>query len=107
MSRDMGFGIVFMAAGAAFFLDAVGVLDLAAAYVWPVLLIGIGLALIIGGRKRAEPPAEEPSDETGPSEAAVQAEGEHTDTDTDTDTDIDTDTQPDASDTGDPRRDDG
>ena len=45
-------GLVFMALGVLFLLDHLAVLDFRAVYAWPILLIGIGLAVMFGGRSR-------------------------------------------------------
>jgi hypothetical protein len=42
-------GILFVALGVAFLLDALDVVSLKGAYVWPVALILIGLAVLWGG----------------------------------------------------------
>ena len=46
-------GLVFMALGVLFLLDHYAVFDFRAVYVWPILLIGLGLAVMLGGRSRA------------------------------------------------------
>lgn len=63
MSRGVGFGIFFVAAGVLFFLDALEVVRVRGAYVWPLLLIGLGLAVLFGGlgrraKREAAPPRE-------------------------------------------------
>lgn len=64
MRREgMAVGLFFVAAGVLFFLDAVEVLRIRATYLWPLLLIGFGIALILGGRRPAEP---RPEPETPP-----------------------------------------
>jgi hypothetical protein len=42
-------GILFIALGVAFLLDALDVVSLKGAYVWPVALILIGVAVLWGG----------------------------------------------------------
>jgi hypothetical protein len=42
-------GLLFVALGVAFLLDALDVVSLRGAYVWPVALIVIGLAVLWGG----------------------------------------------------------
>ncbi len=44
------FGVFFVVAGVAFLLDRLGVWDLRARYLLPVLLIVLGVAVLIGGR---------------------------------------------------------
>ena len=44
----LGWGLLFLAAGMAFLLDALGAWDLQARYVWPGLVIGLGLAVLFG-----------------------------------------------------------
>lgn len=45
----LAWGVFFVAAGVAFLLDAVGVADLDAGLVWPVILIALGCATISRG----------------------------------------------------------
>ncbi len=54
MRREMdlgalGWGLFFVAAGAAFFLEALGAFELDAGIVWPVILIVLGCATISRG----------------------------------------------------------
>jgi hypothetical protein len=42
-------GLVFVALGVLFLLEALDVFDLRAAYVWPVVLIAIGGAILASG----------------------------------------------------------
>lgn len=51
-------GLVFVALGVIFLLDAVGTLDLAARHVWPMLLIGLGMAVLAGGSGERRPTGE-------------------------------------------------
>lgn len=44
-------GIVFIVLGMLFLLERAGVLDVQPAYVWPLLLIGLGVAVLLGGRR--------------------------------------------------------
>ncbi len=44
----LGWGLFFLAAGVVFLLDAVGAWDLQARYVWPGLVIGLGLVVLFG-----------------------------------------------------------
>lgn len=56
MRREgIAIGLFFVAAGVLFLLDALEVLTVRATYLWPLLLIGFGIALIAGGRRRPEP----------------------------------------------------
>jgi hypothetical protein len=48
----LGFGIFFIVAGVVFLLDRLGVLELRAAVLWPLLLIALGLALLVASRRR-------------------------------------------------------
>ena len=64
MRREgLAVGLFFLAAGALFLLDALEVVSIRAGYLWPLLLIGFGIALIAGGRRRPEPAPEERRDE--------------------------------------------
>ncbi|HUY99302.1 MAG TPA: DUF5668 domain-containing protein [Thermomicrobiaceae bacterium] len=45
-------GLVFMALGLLFLLSHLEVLTFRAVYAWPILLIGLGLAVMFGGRSR-------------------------------------------------------
>jgi drug/metabolite transporter (DMT)-like permease len=45
-------GLFFVIVGVVFLLERLGVWDLRAAYVWPVLLIILGVSVIAGGRSR-------------------------------------------------------
>lgn len=47
-------GVVFFVLGVGFLLDSLEVWDVRLGYVWPVLLIGLGLSIILrAGRSRA------------------------------------------------------
>lgn len=46
-------GIMFIVIGSLFLLDEYDVLDLDAVFVLPVLVIGLGIAIILGGRDTA------------------------------------------------------
>jgi hypothetical protein len=46
-------GIVFVASGVAFLLEGLGVWDLELRMLAPAALIGIGLAVLLGGRSRS------------------------------------------------------
>ena len=55
-------GLVFIILGVLFLLDNLGVFEVSFAVIWPIVLIGVGLALLLGGlgRRRQETPP--PSD---------------------------------------------
>jgi hypothetical protein len=42
-------GLTFIALGTLFLLDRLEVLRIESGYIWPVVLIGIGLAVLVGG----------------------------------------------------------
>jgi uncharacterized membrane protein len=48
-------GVAFIALGALFFLDALGLLVISTAYIWPVVLIGLGIVVMVRGRPRPAP----------------------------------------------------
>jgi hypothetical protein len=48
----LGFGITFVVVGVVFLLERLGVLEVRAAVVWPILLIVLGLALLVAARRR-------------------------------------------------------
>ena len=52
-SGALGFGIFFIVVGVVFLLERLGVLEVRAAVVWPLLLIVLGLALLVAARRRA------------------------------------------------------
>lgn len=55
MRREgLAIGLFFVIAGALVLLDALEVVEVRAAYLWPLLLIGFGIALIVGGRRERE-----------------------------------------------------
>jgi hypothetical protein len=49
-SGALAFGMVFIALGLLFLLDAYDVVDLRARHIWAILLIGIGIGVLFGGR---------------------------------------------------------
>ena len=51
-TASLAFGLLFIAAGVVFLLDRLGVIDLRPRYLLPAFLIGIGLAIVLGGRSR-------------------------------------------------------
>jgi len=46
----VAFGVFFVLAGVAFLLDRLGVWDLRARYLLPVLLIALGVAILLSGQ---------------------------------------------------------
>jgi hypothetical protein len=44
------FGVFFVAAGVGFLLDRLGVWNLRARYLLPLLLVALGVAILLGGR---------------------------------------------------------
>jgi uncharacterized membrane protein len=52
-SGALGFGIFFIVVGLVFLLERLGVLEIRAAVLWPLLLIVLGLALLVAARRRA------------------------------------------------------
>jgi hypothetical protein len=46
-------GVVFIALGVVFLLDTLGVIDLRAAILFPVLLIAVGVAILLQARGRS------------------------------------------------------
>jgi hypothetical protein len=60
-------GLVFIALGFVFLLERLSIVDVSAGFVVPVLLIGVGLGVVLGGRRRVtrtEPTPEPPEPET-------------------------------------------
>jgi hypothetical protein len=51
-SGALGFGIFFIVAGAVFLLERLGVLEIRAAVLWPLLLIALGVALLVAAWRR-------------------------------------------------------
>lgn len=49
-------GIVFVALGIAFLLDALDVWDVRLRYVWPIVLIGLGVSILLRQARRPEGP---------------------------------------------------
>ncbi len=49
-SVSLAWGLFFIAAGVAFLLDRLNVIDLRPEYLLPAFLIGIGLVVLFGGR---------------------------------------------------------
>lgn len=49
-------GVFFLAAGAVFLLERLGVWEVSLRVLGPVLLITLGLAIILGGRMHGPPP---------------------------------------------------
>ena len=48
----LGFGIFFIVAGAVFLLERLGIFEVRAAVLWPLLLIALGLAVLFAARRR-------------------------------------------------------
>ncbi len=48
----LGLGLFYVSAGVLFLLDRLEVLDLRPRYLLPLLLIGLGVAVLAGGRRR-------------------------------------------------------
>ena len=48
----LGFGMFFIVAGVLFLLERLGVLELRAAVLWPLLLIALGVALLLAAARR-------------------------------------------------------
>jgi ABC-type antimicrobial peptide transport system permease subunit len=42
-------GLIFVVLGVVFLLEQLDVFELRAAYVWPVVLIAVGIAVLLGG----------------------------------------------------------
>jgi ABC-type antimicrobial peptide transport system permease subunit len=42
-------GLIFVVLGVVFLLEQLDVFELRAAYVWPVVLIAVGVAVLLGG----------------------------------------------------------
>jgi hypothetical protein len=49
----LGFGVFFIVAGVVFLLERLGVFEIRAAVLWPLLLITLGLAVLVAARRRA------------------------------------------------------
>jgi hypothetical protein len=47
-------GLLFAALGLLFLFDAVGTLTVQARWVWPILLIGLGVAGLVSSRPRSD-----------------------------------------------------
>jgi hypothetical protein len=56
-------GLFFVIVGVVFLLERLGVWDLRATYLWPILLIGLGASILVGswGRRGSGRPPETPS----------------------------------------------
>jgi hypothetical protein len=54
-------GLLFIAAGTLFLLEALDVITIRSGILWPILVIGFGLGVALGGRptrdSKGEPPA--------------------------------------------------
>jgi hypothetical protein len=51
-SGALGFGIFFVLAGVVFLLESLGVVEIRAAVLWPLLLIALGGALLVAAARR-------------------------------------------------------
>ena len=51
-SGALGFGMFFIVAGVLFLLERLGVIELRAAVLWPLLLIALGVALLVAAARR-------------------------------------------------------
>ncbi len=49
----LAMGVFFLVVGGAFFLEALGAWDLSAGQIWPILLIGLGAAVLVSGIGRS------------------------------------------------------
>ena len=47
-----GAGAFFVLAGVVFLLDGLDVITVSVAWLWPVLLIGLGVAMVLAARRR-------------------------------------------------------
>jgi hypothetical protein len=66
----IGIGLFFVAAGVLFLLEGLDVFTVRAAWLWPLLLIGFGLALLAGGFRRPAPAP--PSDTRAPDRTVAE-----------------------------------
>jgi hypothetical protein len=48
----LGFGIFFIVAGVVFLLERLGIFEVRAAVLWPLLLIVLGLAVLLASSRR-------------------------------------------------------
>jgi hypothetical protein len=51
---NVGAGVFFVLAGLVFLLDGVEVIAVGTAWLWPLLLIALGTALVLAGRGRRD-----------------------------------------------------
>lgn len=58
-------GALFVILGILFLFERVGFLVIRAAYVWPLVLIGLGVVVLLGGSGRRGPARQEPSGTLG------------------------------------------
>ncbi len=54
----LAMGIFFVLAGTAFLLEALDVWDLRPRHIWPMVLIGLGVAVLFAGRTGGDDPPE-------------------------------------------------
>jgi hypothetical protein len=51
---NLGAGVFFVLAGLVFLLDGIEVIAVGTAWLWPLLLIALGTALVLAGRGRRD-----------------------------------------------------
>jgi uncharacterized membrane protein len=49
-------GVVFIVLGVLFLLERLNVLVVSSQYVWPIVLVALGIAIIVGGERRHRGP---------------------------------------------------
>ena len=52
-------GGIYIVLGVLFLLERLGAIGLSARFVWPILLIGAGVGILLGGRRRTYEPEED------------------------------------------------
>lgn len=56
-------GLLYLVVGALLLVDRLGLLEVGVTWVWPLLLLGVGAAVLLGGRRpEGEPKADEAAD---------------------------------------------
>lgn len=68
-------GILFIVVGAYYQLEALELVVVDPAYIWPLLLIGLGIAVIFGGRRRRRWTGPEPIPATSTTPQVPTSEG--------------------------------
>jgi hypothetical protein len=53
-------GLLFIAAGTLFLLESLDVMTVRPGVLWPILVIGFGIGIALGGRPRSDPNEEYP-----------------------------------------------